>query len=98
MLVYDDKLFGVIDIDWIEWNEFNFATLINAVLFHMELSTKFGLSIGEYFCKKDRGKGICILLSNLLCWFYWERGIHFFDKIISKKNITSGQNCIFDIL
>lgn len=101
LLIYEGKLSGIIDIDWIGLGDMlTFAAMTKVALLNMDLDTQYV----DYLLNEIRPNAIeykaFVFYCLIFCVdFMGERGMRFLDKMIPvNETIIKRLNGIFDIL
>ena len=101
LLIYDGKLSGIIDIDWIGLGDMlTFAAMTKVALLNMDLDTRYV----DYLLDEIRPNAIAYKAFIFYCLVYCvdfmgERGMRFLDKTIPvNESVIRRLNDIFDIL
>lgn len=101
LLIYEGKISGIIDIDWIGLGDMlTFAALTKVALLNMDLDTKYiDYLLDEIHPNIIEYKAFVFYCLMYCVDFMGERGMQFLDKTISvNKCIIQRLNDIFDIL
>jgi len=100
LLIYEGKVSGIIDIDWIGLGDMlTFAAMTKVALLNMELDTKYiDYLLDEIHPNKIEYKAFVFYCLIYCVDFMGERGIQFLDKTIPvNESIIRRLNDIFDI-
>lgn len=101
ILIYEGKLSGIIDIDWIGLGDMlTFVAMTKIALLNMDLDTKYiDYLLDEIHPNPTQYKAFLFYCLIYCVDFMGERGMQFLDKTIPvNKNIIKRLNDIFDIL
>lgn len=101
LLIYNGKISGIIDIDWIGiGDKLTFAALTNMALLNMEYDTDYVQYILEEMQVNDVEKKAFLFYTLLYCVdFMGERGMQFMDKRVEvNEQIIDRLNRIYDLL
>ncbi len=101
LLIYEGKVSGIIDIDWIGLGDMlTFAAMTKVALLNMELDTKYiDYLLDEIHPGKVEYKAFVFYCLIYCVDFMGERGMRFLDKMIPvNESIIKRLNDIFDAL
>ncbi len=101
LLIYEGKVSGIIDIDWIGLGDkLTFVALTKVALLNMDLDTKYiDYLLDEIHPNKPEYKAFVFYCLLYCVDFMGERGMQFLDKKIPiNESIVKRLNDIFDIL
>lgn len=100
LLIYEGKLSGVIDIDWMGFGDMlTFAAMTKVALLNMDLDTKYVDYLLDEFHPNAIEYRAFVFYCLMYCVdFMGERGMRFLDKTIPvNENVIQRLNEIFDI-
>ena len=101
LLIYEGKVSGIIDIDWMGFGDMlTFVAMTRVALLNMNLDTKYiDYLLDEIHPDKTEYKAFVFYCLMYCVDFMGERGMQFLDKTIPvNESIIRRLNDIFDIL
>ncbi len=101
LLIYEGKVSGIIDIDWMGFGDMlTFAAMTKVALFNMDLDTKYiDYLLDEIHPNITEYKAFLFYCLIYCVDFMGERGMQFLDKTIPvNESVIRRLNGIFDIL